>query len=801
MEKPSIRSWKKNLIRLVLASLIFILALTPIFLNCLPEPLFTNSPSTIIVDKDHKLLGAHIANDEQWRFPAKAQLPPKFTAALIAYEDKRFYQHHGIDFLALARATWLNLSNGRIVSGGSTLSMQVIRMARHNQSRTFKQKLIELFITLRLETRYSKDEILAFHAAHAPFGGNVVGLEAAAWRYFGRSPEQLSWAEATLLAVLPNSPALIHPGRQRDKLQKKRDAVLKKLYQYGTLSKLDYQLALTEPLPQQPKALPRLAPHLLDTLATRYSNTHRFVTTLDKTLQQKTNQTAHRYAERFKLAGIHNLAILVMDNNTLQTRAYIGNSSHQQTGQHGEAIDLIQRPRSTGSTLKPFLFAAMIQAGELLPETLVADVPIRYPGLVPKNYDRKFRGVVRAKQALSRSLNIPTANMLSRHGVARFQDLLRQMGMTTLHRKPRHYGLALILGGAEGTLWELTGMYANLAHRAQQTYQQRQTHWLNPSVLAKPTPKTSNENKHTASLSPASAWMTLQALLDVTRPGNEGYWQKFSSSRKIAWKTGTSFGHRDAWAIGTTPNYTVGVWVGNASGEGYAGLTGTTIAAPILFDVFNHLPKTEQNAWFKRPDKQMKTIHICKNDGFLANAYCESMPYLIPSDSHFNRTTPYHQQLHVDTQQQWQVHNQCERIENIHQQSWFVLPPDQAFYYQQHQANYKQPPPFRQDCLANLAHRNNPRKSSHAPISLIYPQADTSIYIPKDLDGKSSKTVFHALHQQQDMAIHWHLNNRYIGTTQVFHQQALAIKAGKHRLTLVDENGYSIERGFRVLSK
>jgi len=784
--------WKKILFFLILP----VLLLIPLFLNCLPEPLFTQDLSTLIVDKDHKLLGAHIANDEQWRFPPKAKLPPKFTTALIAFEDKRFYQHHGIDFLALLRATWLNLSNGRIVSGGSTLSMQVIRMAQQNPQRTFTQKLIELFITLRLETRYSKDEILAFHAAHAPFGGNVVGLEAAAWRYFGRSPEQLSWAEATLLAVLPNSPALIHLKRQRHKLKKKRDAVLKKLQQQGTLSPLDYTLALTEPLPQHPKALPRLAAHLLDTLSARDPQTHRFVTTLDKTLQQQIKQTAQRYAERFKRTGIHNLAIVVIDNHTLQVRAYIGNGSDQQTGQHGEAIDLVQRPRSTGSTLKPFLFAAMIQAGEILPETLIPDVPIRYPGLVPKNYDRKFRGVVRAKHALARSLNIPTANMLSLHGVDRFQALLRQMGMSTLHRQARHYGLALILGGAEGTLWDLTGMYANLAHRASQGYQQRKKHWLQPTVLAHK--KIPIEQHKTASLSPASAWMTLQALLDVTRPGNEGYWQKFSSSRKIAWKTGTSFGHRDAWAMGSTPDYTVGVWVGNASGEGHAGLTGTTIAAPVLFDVFNHLPKTADNAWFKRPDQQMKTISICINDGFLANSLCKSQPYLIPNDSHFDRTTPYHHQLHLDAQQQWQVHNQCENMANIQHQAWFVLPPDQAFYYKQHQANYQKPPPLRQDCLATLGTSS---KDAYSPLSLIYPKAGTSIYIPKDLDGKTSKTVFHALHQQQDAVIYWHLNQRYIGTTRVFHQQALAIKAGKHRLTLVDANGYKVEQDFRVLSK
>ena len=770
------------------------------FWRCLPEVLFNDSISNIIVDKQGHLLGAHIAKDEQWRFPPSSKIPDKFATALIAYEDKRFRQHIGLDLLALVRATWLNLYNGRVVSGGSTLSMQVIRMSRNNPKRTVWQKLIEIFISLRLETRYSKDEILALHANHAPFGGNVVGLEAASWRYFGRNPASLSWAESAMLAVLPNSPALIHPGRHRGKLTHKRNSLLKTLYEQGHLNKLDYNLALTEPIPDRPKILPQFTPHLLDTLSAQHPKRHRFETTIDKILQQQINQTAHFHAERLKLSGIHNLAILVIDNKTFQVRAYVGNSSNKQTGNHGEAIDLVRRPRSTGSTLKPFLFAAMIQSGEILPETLIADVPVRYSGLVPKNYDRKFRGVVPAKQALAHSLNIPAANMLSLHGVDRFQDLLRQMGMTTLHRNPRNYGLALILGGAEGTLWDLTNLYANLANRAAQDTKQRQPNWSKSIVLL-------NENtstKQAAAISPASAWMTLQALLEVTRPGNEGYWKKFSSSLKIAWKTGTSFGHRDAWSLGVTPDYTVGVWVGNASGEGNARLTGTSMAAPILFDVFNHLTTlriahtAQEQVWFKRPDHQMKTIKICSDDGFLANDLCESQDYLVPDDSHFDRISPYHQMLHLDQNKQWQVHNQCEPIANISHQPWFTLPPDQAFYFQQHKANYKKPPPFRQDCLAKLSHRE---EKINNPISLIYPRAGTSIYIPKDLDGKISKTVFHALHQQENSLIYWHLDNAYIGKTRVFHQQALAIKAGNHILTLIDENGSKIEQKFTVLSK
>ena len=658
----------------------------------LPEPLFKSPYSRVLLSQEGRLLGAHISDDEQWRFPPLKEIPNKFATSIIAFEDKRFHQHIGVDPLAIARAVKLNLKAGKIVSGGSTLSMQVIRLASNNPQRTFWQKLKETAKAIRLEMRYSKQEILNFYASHAPFGGNVVGLEAASWRYFGRDPEQLSWAESAMLAVLPNSPALIHLSRNRTRLKLKRDALLQKLYHQGKLEKLDYQLAIAEPLPVKPKALPRLAPHLLDTLTKQQQSEQRFNTTLNYELQSQLNRTSQHHTESLALKNIHNHAILVIDNDTFKVAAYIGNAPLPVNAQHGEAIDLIQRPRSTGSTLKPFLFARMIEQGEILPETLVADTPVRYTGYRPKNFDRKFRGAVRAKQALASSLNVPAVNMLSQHGVERFLASLKQMGMSTLHRRSREYGLPLILGGAEGTLWELTSMYANLANRAQQVSPNKSKNYFQASTLKKGKTTTNNQNE----ISPASAWMTLQALLEVSRPGTKAYWKRFDSTHKIAWKTGTSFGHRDAWAIGTTPKYTVGVWVGNAEGEGRQGMTGVTVAAPILFDVFNHLPL--DSTWFKKPTEQMKLVSICKDNGFLANESCEAQQVFIPNNSHFDQVTPHHQQIHLEQSTGQQVQSLCESISNMKHTNWFVLPPDQAYYYQQHHADYKAQPQWRKYC-------------------------------------------------------------------------------------------------------
>lgn len=768
------------------------------FYQSLPAQLFNAPYSSIALSREGKLMGAHIALDEQWRFPPVERVPEKFSAALIAFEDKRFYYHPGVDPLAIARAFYLNLSRGSIVSGGSTLSMQTIRLSQENPPRTLWNKVLEALKAVRLEVRHTKDEILNLYASHAPFGGNVVGLEAAAWRYFGRSQDKLSWAESAMLAVLPNSPGLIHVGRSRQKLKAKRDRLLQRMQLQGTISELDYSLAIAESLPLRPERLPRIAPHLLDTLLQQHQQARdphkvpRFETTINYGVQRSAMQIAEHHSQVLSQRDVNNLAMLVIDNRSFEVLAYVGNAPSEKADKNGLAIDLVRRPRSTGSTLKPFLFANMIQQGEILPETLIADTPIRYSGYRPKNFNRDFRGAVRARDALASSLNIPAVNMLSYHGVERFLDALKKMGLQHLQRNARDYGLPLILGGAEASLWELTGLYANLSSTAQQ-HNSSEWRFYKQAVLSEKT-KTKTSRRNT--ISPATAWMTLQSLLEVTRPGNAGHWKRFNSTQKIAWKTGTSFGHRDAWAIGSTPDYTVGVWVGNASGDGKPGVTGVTLAAPMLFDMFNRLP--QNGSWFVKPTNQMKTVRLCKNDGFLANDLCGAHDYEVPEGSHFQRLSPYHQRIHVIEEQGGfkRVHSGCESVDKMQTKQWFVLPPDQAFYYQQFHANYQALPPWREGCEGGVD-----AAADDNPISLIYPRRNTQIYIPKDLANERSKVVFKAIHRSPESRLFWHLNNTFLGVTETFHQQAIWINAGKHELTIVDEMGQSVSQPFEVLSQ
>lgn len=746
----------------------------------LPDPLFDEPLSTVVLARDGTLLGARIADDGQWRFPPGEKVPDKFRHAIVAYEDKRFERHPGVDPLALARALRSNLERGRVVSGGSTVTMQVVRLARGERSRGVVDKLIEAFLALRLELSYRKDEILALHAAHAPFGGNVVGLEAAAWRYFGRDPHQLSWAEACTLAVLPNNPALIHPGRNRAKLQEKRDRLLRRLHADGRIGALDLGLALREPLPAEPMALPQHAPHLLETLRAQFPGTYRFHTTLDARLQAAATHIVRERARSLSSQHIHNAAALVVDNRTFEVLAYVGNAQWSVTNEHGYAVDIVRRPRSTGSILKPFLYAAMLDAGEILPGTLVADVPTQYGGYRPENFDHAYRGAVPAEVALAQSLNVPAVRMLKLHGVQRFYDFLRPLGMSTLRRRPEEYGLTLILGGAEATLHDIAGMYANLASIARTSADYQRLQLL---VDAETRPAVAAE------ISPAAAWLTMRALLEVARPAEQGHWKNFASSRRIAWKTGTSWGLRDAWAVGSTARHTVAVWAGNASGEGRPGLTGAAAAAPMLFDLFNRLEPAD---WFPAPLAHLKEVEVCRNDGYLANGNCELARQWAPRDSHFDQPSPHNIRLHLDRALRHRVHGGCERVAAMVHANWFVLPPGQEFFYRRHHAEYRVLPPFRADCGGGHTAR---------PIEFLYPADGGRIYIPIELGEARSRVVFEAVHRDREAALHWHLDDAYVGTTRVFHQRALDAPPGGHTITVVDEQGNRLSRRFEVLAR
>ena len=759
-----------------------------------PRQLFPAPCSTLLYSAEGELLGARIATDGQWRFPAADSLPDKFVDCLLTYEDKRFFYHPGIDPAAIFRAIRLNGKAGRVVSGGSTLTMQLARIARGNQNRTFYEKTIEMCWALFLETTYSKQEILNLYASHAPFGGNVIGLETAAWRYFGRSASELSWAESATLAVLPNSPALIHPGRNRKQLKEKRDRLLASLQKKGVLEETEYELACMEPLPEAPLPLPNDAPHLLERLAAEQPG-QRIQTSVRQALQRQTQALVNRYAREYSSNHIYNLAAIVADVETGEVLAYAGNATYPADERRGNQVDIITSPRSTGSILKPFLYAGMLHDGLLLPSMLVSDVPLNINGFSPQNYNKTFYGAVPAHVAIERSLNVPLVRMLSQYNTGRFMSLLKSWGMTTLRFSEEHYGASLILGGAEGTLWDLSGMYASMSRvlKHYRTYNGRYNpadiHPLTPFPAERKEPirsLTDSRLTDKALLSSAALWYTFEAMSALNRPEEEADWQQFESMKRIAWKTGTSYGGRDAWAIGTTPRYVVGVWAGNASGEGRPGLTGVGNAAPVLFDLFSLLPGGE---WFDLPYDETLPMAICRNSGHKASPYCEQTDTLyMPLSGNNTGICPYHKLVHLSADGRYRVNSSCESVDRMISRPWFVLPPAQEYYYRNYHIDYIPLPPVKPGCGQDL----------NRQIELIYPEHNAILYLPKGFSGKSEKFIFKAAHARRDATIYWHLDESYLGETTDNHQISCSVSQGKHLLTLIDNEGNQKKIQFEV---
>jgi len=761
----------------------------------LPRTLFEQPLATVVEDEQGLLLGAKIAADGQWRFPAADSLPEKFMVCARIFEDRRFWHHPGIDLRALVRATGQNLRAGRVVSGASTLNMQVIRMSRQRSSRSWWQKTVEILLALRLEVAYDKATIFQLWASHASYGGNIVGLETASWRYYRKPSHLLSWAEAATLAVLPNSPGLIHPGRNRSALAAKRNRLLNKLVATGYLDQASADLAAAEPLPAAPLPLPQLAPHLVERIAAS-KQPGRWVVTLDAQLQERLDLLAQQQLQQLAPNSIYNLAILVLETRTGKTLAYLGNAPGI-AREHSPQVDMIQAARSPGSLLKPLLYSLALQNSVLLPHQLLPDIPSVFGGFRPENFYQQYSGAIPASQALARSLNIPFVHLLQQYGVAPFHDALQQWGFGFINRPPEHYGLALILGGCEVSMWQIAGWYSSLARMLQNypTHQGRYapTDWRAPYYLSgeAPAAEASSWQANPQRVGAGAAWATLSAMEKLERPGTEGKWTAFSSSTRVAWKTGTSFGFRDAWAVGMTPHYTIAVWVGNADGEGRPGLVGVQAAAPILFDVLRFLPQRSP-AWFAPPLDDLRQAAICQQSGFLALPVCPVDSLWVPVAGQRCQPCPYHELVHLNPDSSYRVNQLCVSDEKrILTRPWFVLPPLPAYYYQALHPDYRPLPPWRPDC--------RPTSSSEAQMQWIYPARPGRIKIPRTWDGQPSAVVFSVAHRLGDIRIYWQLDQKMVGTTRQNHILELQPAPGPHQLVLVDEQGYRLVQDFFIV--
>ncbi|MDC7222178.1 MAG: penicillin-binding protein 1C, partial [Spirochaetales bacterium] len=666
---------------------------------------------------------------------------------------------------------------GEVVSGGSTLTMQAVRLSRQRE-RTYSQKFLEIFLALKWEIHLSKKEILELYAAHAPFGGNIVGLEAAAYRYFGTDPDNLSWSESALLAVLPNAPSLMYPGKNNPELQEKRDNLLRKLYQEGILDRDTLELALDEGIPERLYPFPREAEHLLLRARAEGLRGQAVPTTLDRYLQQKAAYVLEKHHRRLRVNGIENGACLILETGTGRVLAYVGNT--EPAGEeNANQVDNISASRSTGSLLKPFLYASMLDEGLLLPHQLIADYALSYHGFRPENYHHSFEGAVPASQALIQSLNVPMVALLEQYGIEKFHNQLSELGFS-LPFEGGHYGLTLIVGGAESSLWDLSALYAGMG-RSLINYNEEGEYFKDdyrPNTWRTNLPLPQSETRTYPPLHAGAIWKTLEVMKEVIRPDEESGWIRYSSSSPMAWKTGTSWGYRDSWSIGVTPEYTIAVWIGNSSGEGRPGNTGSQAAAPVLFDLADILPAT---GWFATPYEDLTKQTLCKESGMLCGPHCENtVTELVPLSAAEGETCPYHRTIHLDETETYRVDSSVYPVDKMVSRSWFVLPPIQEWYYQYRHSDYKKLPPLLPGTLS---------PDQEERLQWIYPAQNSRVIIPIEVDGSQGKVLLQAAHRLDGEEIHWFMDGEYLTTTERFHQVEVSPGPGEHRLAIVDNGG------------
>ena len=500
------------------------------------------------------------------------------------------------------------------------------------------------------------------------------------------------------------------------------------------------------------------------------------------------NAIVRRHVEALRHNHIHNAAVLVAHIPSGEVRAYVGNAPAGEGGD-GERVDVVTAPRSSGSILKPALYALMQQEGYLLPGTIVSDVPTRFGEYAPTNFNKDFQGVVPADEALAMSLNVPFVRMLSDYGVGHFYDGLKRMGVTTLRRPAEHYGLSLILGGAECTLWDLCALYGGMASTLlhydacdglyfDHEYRRLRL-WADErvdSAVARPGP-----------VGAGAAWLTLRALRRVERPDMEAGWKHFASSTDLAWKTGTSFGFRDAWAVGVNAEYVVGVWVGNADGEGRPGLVGARAAAPILFEVASLLRSDRR---FRRPADDLAEAVVCRKSGYRASALCpEADTVAVALAGARSPLCPYHRLVALDSTGKWRVDSDHESVHAMRVVPWFVLSPVQEWYYARSHADYRKLPPYRPDC----------RPVGSDAMEMIYPRRGTRVFIPRDLGGSVRGVLFEMAHREPARTVYWYVDDRLLGVTRHQHQMEVGVPPGVHTLCLVDEDGATLRQRFTVV--
>lgn len=723
--------------------------------------------STQLLAADGTVLHAFLSKDDKWRLATEVQeITPLLRKTLIYKEDRFFYWHPGVNPLALGRAALRNLLTGRRTSGASTITMQVVRLLEPRR-RTYGSKLIEVVRALQLELHYSKEEILQLYLNLVPYGGNIEGIKAASLLYFGKPPQLLSLAEITALAIVPNRPSSLRPDMRPANLLAARNAWLRRFETEGLFEKMVIQDALHEPLQVKRRSAPHEIPHLALRLKQEYPGEPTIRTPIQLQKQRQTEELVKNYVNRLRSKNIHNAAVLVINNATMGVEAYVGSADFSNPYDGGQ-VDGVRAVRSPGSTLKPLLYATAFDKGLITPKTILNDVPTNFGGYEPENFDQRFNGPVTVEFALANSLNIPAVKVLKDVSTPALVEQLKKADFRTVGQQAQDLGLSLILGGCGVTLEELTRLFAAFAQEGK----------VRPLVYGSPAqlPVTKQDQGREV-ISAGAAFMITNVLTQVTRPDLPTNFDNTFHLPRIAWKTGTSYGRRDAWSVGYNKRYTVGVWVGNFSGAGVPELSGAETATPLLFSVFNSLDYNSPKGWYRAPDA-VALRKVCAQSGDIPSDFC-THPIV---DYHLMGVSPYRRCTHrkwvfTDLAGKLSYCPYCLPPNGYERRSFPNLAPELIAYYELKKLPYEKQPPHNPTC--ERVYREG------APL-IVSPNQGSEYYIRRDEPQQLLLSCQAANNVEE---IFWYINDKLYQKSTPTEAVFVSPPPGRVKISCSDDKG------------
>ena len=761
---------KKKSFRFFFGMVIFLLILDFTF-PFKPQPHY----STLITAADGTILHAFLNNEDKWRLYTELhEITPVLRKALIFKEDRWFYWHFGINPVAMGRAAINNLVRGKRTSGASTITMQVVRLLEPRE-RTYASKFVEMLRAIQLELHYSKDEILQFYINLAPYSSNIEGMKSASMLFFQKTPQVLSLAEVVTLTIIPNRPSSLRLGERNTLILQERNKWLNRFKESELFYNQAIEDALREPLTAQRHEAPKQCPHLAIRLQKSFPDQPIIRTNINQNKQQNIEQLVKNYVNRLRLMNIHNAAVLVVNNKTHAVEGYVGSADFNNP-QDGGQVDGIRAIRSPGSTLKPLLYATAFDKGILTSKSALNDVPTNFGGYEPENFDKLFHGKVSVEFALANSLNVPAVKVLKEVSTPVFIEKLKKANFQTIQKNAKNLGFSLALGGCGVTLEELTNLFAAFANKGKFVD-------ANLSVTTPALPSPSGEGsialeaEATELVSEESAYVVHSILTQITRPDLPNNYDYTYRLPKIAWKTGTSFGKKDAWSIGYNANYTVGVWVGNFSGEGVPELNGANIATPLLFSIFNTIDYNSSAKWFGVP-KNLMQRKVCAESGDVPSPLCthQLVDFYVPGVS--KATHCQHlKSVWVNANATISYCTQCLPDSDAVRKMYPNHAPELISWFESKHILYEKIPPHNPTCT-RIFDQNAPQ--------IVYP-VDGNEYVVDKIEKQQIALSCQAANDVKE--VYWYINDQLLQKTPPTETIFFKPPLGKIKISCSDDRG------------